>query len=177
MGLGDAVTVVFAVLMLVALTFDVVKRRIPNGLILAGLVTGLALRLAGGWESLVPGLAGAGLALVLTFPLFALRAMGGGDVKLFAVVGMFLGPQGFLFALLASAVVGGVLGLGTALRNGVIVTALLRTRDLGVRALTFGRRGERMTLESAGAITVPYGAAIAIGSVVVWFLYPGRWPW
>jgi Flp pilus assembly protein protease CpaA len=103
--------------------------------------------------------------------------MGGGDVKLFGVAGVFLGPAGFLLALLASALVGGVLGLVAAIRDGVVVTALLRTRDLGVRAATLGRSGDRMTLDSAGAITVPYGAAIAIGSLVVWFLYPGGLTW
>jgi hypothetical protein len=34
-----------------------------------------------------------------------------------------------------------------------------------------------MTLDSAGAITVPYGAAIAIGSMAVWFLHPGGLTW
>jgi len=114
---------------------------------------------------------------VLTFPLFALRAMGGGDVKLFGVVGIFMGPAGFFAALLASALVGGVLGLAAALRGGVILTALLRTRDLALRAATMGSSGERLTLDTAGAITVPYGAAIALGSIAVWFFYPGGWPW
>jgi prepilin peptidase CpaA len=170
-------TLVFGLVMGAALGWDVVKRRIPNWLVSAGLILGVVLRGFDGWASLGAGLAGAGLALALTFPLFALRAMGGGDVKLFAVAGMFLGPAGFLLALLASALVGGVLGLVVAIRSGVVVTALLRTRDLGVRAATFGRAGERMTLDSAGAITVPYGAAIAIGSMAVWFLHPGGLTW
>jgi prepilin peptidase CpaA len=177
MSSGLIATVAFGSVMGVALGWDVAKRRIPNWLVLVGLLVGVVLRGMDGWASLGAGLAGAGLALALTFPLFALRAMGGGDVKLFGVAGVFLGPAGFLLALLASALVGGVLGLVAAIRDGVVVTALLRTRDLGVRAATLGRSGERMTLDSAGAITVPYGAAIAIGSLVVWFLYPGGLTW
>ena len=172
-----AATLAFAAVMTLALVWDVRERRIPNTLIVSGLVLGFGLRVIGGLPALGTGLAGAALALVLTFPLFALRAMGGGDVKLFVVAGMFLGPKAFLLALLASALVGGVLGLAVALQSGVLVTALLRTRDLAVRAATLGRAGDRMTLESAGAITVPYGAAIAIGSIAVWFLFPEGRPW
>jgi prepilin peptidase CpaA len=170
-------TLAFGAVMIAALVWDVRSRRIPNQLVLAGLALGLTIRVFGGWASLGAGLAGAALALALTFPLFALRAMGGGDVKLFAVAGMFLGPAGFLLALLASALVGGVLGVVAAIRGGVIVTALLRTKDLGVKAATLGRGGDRMTLDTPGAITVPYGAAIAIGSLAVWFLYPGGLTW
>jgi prepilin peptidase CpaA len=177
MSSGLAGTLAFAVVMGAALGWDVLKRRIPNWLVVTGLVLGVVLRGFDGWASLGAGLAGAGLALALTFPLFALRAMGGGDVKLFGVAGMFLGPAGFLLALVASALVGGALGIVAAIRNGVVVTALLRARDLGVRAATFGRAGERMTLDSAGAVTVPYGAAIAIGSMAVWFLHPGGLTW
>lgn len=170
-------TVAFGAVMIAALVWDVRERRIPNQLVIAGLVLGLALRASGGWASIGAGLAGGLLALGLTFPLFALRAMGGGDVKLFGVAGLFLGPAGFLLALLASAVIGGVLGLAAAIRGGVVVTALLRTKDLGVKAATLGRGGDRMTLDTPGAITVPYGAAIAIGSLAVWFLYPGGLTW
>ncbi len=63
------------------------------------------------------------------------------------------------------------------MRRGVLVPVLLRTRDLGVNALTLGRAGERLTLNSPGAITVPYGAAIAIGSLAVWFILAPGGPW
>ena len=36
--------------------------------------------------------------------------------------------------------------------------------------LTLGRFGERLTLASPGAITIPYGVAIAVGSIAVWFI-------
>jgi prepilin peptidase CpaA len=153
--------------------WDLVQRRIPNALVVSGLVLGVGIRFIVSDHSLITGLLGAGLALALTFPLFALRAMGGGDVKLFAVTGMFLGPTGFFAALLLSALAGGAIGLFAALRGGVILPVLLRTRDLGVNALTLGRAGERLTLDSPEAITVPYGAAIAIGSLAVWFVLGG----
>jgi prepilin peptidase CpaA len=177
MEIRDIASIALAAIMIAAMTWDLVRRRIPNLLVIAGLVMGAGIRFLVGDASLVQGLFGAGLALALTFPLFALRAMGGGDVKLFSVVGMFLGPMGFFLALLVSAVAGGAIGVLAALRSGVILPVLLRTKYLGVNALTLGRKGERMTLESPTAVTVPYGAAIAIGSLAVWFLYSPGGPW
>jgi prepilin peptidase CpaA len=169
--MSQVMTVAFVLVMAAAMWQDVRTNRIPNKLTLAGFVAALLMRAVIGLGAFGSGLAGAGLALVIMLPLFALRAIGGGDAKLFAVVGAFLGPVGFLMALLASAVVGGFIGVAAAVRRGVIVPVLLACRDLLVHGLTLGRAGERQTIESPGALTVPYGAAIAIGSVAVWFIH------
>lgn len=163
-------TISFVVIMAGAMFTDVRENRIPNRLVLAGLALALVLRAVAGWSPLLNGVLGLGLALLMTVPLFALGAIGGGDSKLFGVVGAFMGPQGFLMALLASAVVGGMLGVAAALRRGVILPVLLACKDLFVNAVTLGRHGSRMRLSSPGAITIPYGAAIAVGSVATWFL-------
>ncbi len=177
-GGGPAVvTLVFCGLMLAALSWDVATRRIPNVLVFMTLGAGLALRAGAGWPALAAGLLGAGLALLITVPLFALRAVGGGDVKLLGAVGAFMGPMGFLFALVATALVGGVLGLGSAIRRGVLLPVLLDTKDLAVHGLTLGKAGARSTLDTPGAITIPYGAAIAIGSVAAWLLLGGTATW
>jgi prepilin peptidase CpaA len=166
----QATTIVFIAIMAAAMISDVRTNRIPNALVGTGFAAALALQALSGWSALASGLIGAGLALLVTVPLFALGAIGGGDAKLFAVVGAFMGPYGFFLALLASAVVGGVLGVGSALRRGVILPVLLGCKDLFVNAVTLGRHGSRQKLEAPGAITIPYGAAIAVGSVATWFL-------
>jgi prepilin peptidase CpaA len=170
-------TLAFVVLTGTAAAWDVTRRRIPNLLVLAGLSAALGLRAVAGWPALGWGLAGAGVALLITFPLFALRGLGGGDVKLFAAVGAFMGPAGFFSALLASAIAGGALALAVAIRRGVLLPVLLSVKDLALNAATLGKAGERATLDSPGAVTVPYGAAIALGSLAVWFLQPGGMPW
>jgi prepilin peptidase CpaA len=163
-------TACFVAVMVVAAVTDARTSRIPNKLVLAGLVAAVVLRAAGGLDLLLGGLAGAALGLALTFPLFALGAIGAGDAKLLAVVGAFMGPRTFVVALLASAVVGGILGLVMAVRSGLLIPLLVRTKDLAVNAATMGARGSRPSLSDAGAVAVPYGVAIAIGSVAVWFV-------
>jgi prepilin peptidase CpaA len=170
-------TAAIVLVMLLAAGFDLLTRRIPNPLVLAGLLAALALRAGGGGGVLLSGLAGAGLALAATFPLFALRGVGGGDVKLFAVAGAFLGGWGFVYTLIVSGLIGGVMGLLYAARRGVLIPVFLNLKDFAASVATLGRGGQRVALETTGAVTVPYGAAIAAGALVVWFALYGGAPW
>ena len=51
---------------------------------------------------------------------------------------------------------------------GTLRSTLSRFRALLFHVVSFGRVGERRTLFSAGAVTVPYGVAIAAGAVTAW---------
>lgn len=166
-------TAMFVAVMVGAMISDVRTNRIPNRLIGVGLVLALTLQAVSGFGALGAAALGAGLALVIAFPMFALGVIGGGDAKLFLVVGAFMGPGGFVYALLASAIVGGLLAIVVAIHRGAILPVLLGCKDLVVHAVTLGRRGGRPTLDQPGAITVPYGAAIALGSIAAWLLLPG----
>jgi prepilin peptidase CpaA len=158
------------VVVAVAVWTDLRSRRIPNTLTIAALVAALAVRAVYGGAVLLDGLLGAGLAFALLLPLFAMGGMGGGDAKLLIAVGAFLGPKGFLVALLATAIAGGIMSLIWAARRGVILPALLNTGGLLKYVVTGGRSGERATLSVPGAVSVPYGVAIAAGAVfALWF--------
>jgi prepilin peptidase CpaA len=168
-------TVTFMALLGYAAWTDVRTRRIPNRLTLGTMFAGLVLGSIAGLDSLAQSVLGAGLGLTLAVVLFGLGAMGGGDGKLLIGVGAFFGYERFVGALLLIAVLGGLLGVFEAVRRGVILPAVLNARGMIRRWLTLGRRGERRTLESPGAVTVPYGIAIVTGSVVWWF-WGGTWP-
>jgi prepilin peptidase CpaA len=106
---------------------------------------------------------GACLAFLLVLPLFAANGLGGGDAKLLISAGAFLGPMAFLQALLFTALAGAALSLFAVARSGVLLPALVTTADLMKYWLTFGRSGERRSLATQGATSVPYGVAIALG--------------
>lgn len=155
-----------------AALMDLRWRRIPNWLVLAGFVAALVIRAVDGPVQVGWGLAGAGLGMALLFPFYMIGGMGGGDVKLLGAVGAFLGPSRLLVALLVMALAGGLMA-------GVAVTARQAWRrtlaNLHTFKLTFGpqtftgwKQAESeacLTLRSEGAVTVPYGVAIAIGAV------------
>jgi len=162
-------SLVFVGVMLVAAATDIHTHRIPNRLIVAGLVLGLVTRALLGWAALGSGLLAASGAMLLGILLFSLGAMGAGDGKLMAVVGAFMGVETTLAALFVAAVVGGVLAILLAIRRGVVLPVLMNTKDLGIWLATLGRKGERVKLDSPGAVAFPFGVAIAIGSLATWF--------
>ena len=164
-AIGLVLTVAFGA------AFDVGTRRIPNFITVGGLFVALVLRFSfGGVDALVGGLLGALLAFMLTFPLFMLRSMGGGDVKLLTAVGAFLGPYNTFIALLATALVGGVLAIAVSLHKRRLGASLVGTftvmRGLALKAISGGELDAVPTLETQGAVTVPYGVAIAVGAVI-----------
>ena len=96
--------------MAAAAAFDWRVQRIPNTLILVGLVLGLGAQLvAAGAPGLARGGIGAGAAIGLLLAPFALRSLGGGDVKLAGVVGAWTGLWVVLEVLLLGALLTGAM--------------------------------------------------------------------
>lgn len=164
-----ATTLVFVASMAVAGFLDFRDRRIPNWLTFGMLLLALGLRLAAGFAPLLDGLGGAALGFALGVMFFALGALGGGDGKLLIAAGAFLGVDGFIGAALVIGILGGLLGVVVAVRRGVILPALLEAGGMLKRWARFRRSPEPRTVESPGAVTVPYGVAISLGALLWWF--------
>lgn len=161
-------TAILAVVLVLATWFDVSQKRIPNWLTVGGTVAALVLRGFTGVEALGTGLLGGTLGLSLGLLLFAIGAMGAGDGKLLVTIGACLGFGGFVQALPLIGLAGGLLALVVAARTGTLLPTLFRFRDLLFHMVSFGRIGERRTLAMPGAVTVPYGVAVAAGVVWAW---------
>jgi prepilin peptidase CpaA len=99
-----------------AAAVDLRTRRIPNWLT-GALVAGGLLQGALACTSVGLGQASTGLLVgfAFTFVLFALGGMGGGDVKLVAGIGAWVGPSRILEILAAEAVIGMLIVVGQAL--------------------------------------------------------------
>jgi len=164
------VSSLFVALMCAAMWSDARTRRLPNRLMVAAVLAGLATRLTLGPGAALIGAEGILLGAALCIPLFALGAIGGGDVKLVAAAGAFLGPGELLWALLLAASLGLLLVLEEIVRRQVVLPVLFRSKDLLVYLVTLGRKGERPLPGASAAITVPYGVAIAAGALVAWFI-------
>ncbi|MEO7987689.1 MAG: prepilin peptidase [Gemmatimonadales bacterium] len=148
---------------------DLRSRRIPNALSVGGLALALILRLPLGWGNVVDGLLGGGLGLALAFPIFLAGGLGGGDVKLLAAVGGYMGPGQLVGACLLIALLGGAFALADAARQGALRAVLLNVFYMLTRWMSPDRRSLSPTLTSPAAMSIPYGVPIAVGSLVWWF--------
>lgn len=110
---------VLAVILNAAMLSDLLTGRIKNHLILTGLVLGLLYQvLTAGTGGIFVFAGGVLLPLAVTFPLFAFRAIGAGDVKLLAVAGGFLGMETMPKCLLWSLLFGALAALLKMLSRG-----------------------------------------------------------
>jgi prepilin peptidase CpaA len=162
-------SVALSALMLAAAVCDVRTRRIPNVLTILGFAVAIGLRATAGPGAGIDGVVGAILAFVLCLPFFVLGVLGGGDAKLLMALGSFTGPRDLLMAMLVIASLGGILGAIDALRKGILLPVLYNCVNIVKHWATLGRRGTNRSLATAGALAIPYGVAIAVGSLVWWF--------
>jgi prepilin peptidase CpaA len=160
--------VALLLLVSIAAVNDLATRRIPNRLILVGLAGALSLHLlaTAPGAALLGALGGMGIALALFLPFYLLRGMAAGDVKLIAVVGAFTGPAEVFEIAVLSWLAGGLMGLVIVLlrRRGQLV--LDNLKHMLRWAVTPGVRMNAPAVQ-ASAGSMPYGLAIAIGTIVV----------
>jgi prepilin peptidase CpaA len=105
------ITVMLA-LLAIALLSDVRERRIPNQLVVSGLLLGLAGHAwLAGFGGLMFAVSGSLVGLLCLLPFHISGGLGAGDVKLMAMCGAFLGPLQVGMASIASLLVGGVIGV------------------------------------------------------------------
>jgi leader peptidase (prepilin peptidase)/N-methyltransferase len=115
----------FGAALLVLTAIDLEHRLLPDAITYPGIVAGLGLALflpsPGFWEALLGALLGGGFFLVVgwVYEKFSGKTgMGGGDVKLLAMIGAFLGVGSLPFIIFISATLGTLAGLGLTLVGG-----------------------------------------------------------
>ncbi len=177
-----------------AVWHDVRARRIPNAVVFPGMLAALALHAllpaAGGPGGLfgVPAgglgigaaLGGLGLGLAFLLPMYALRLMGAGDVKLLAMVGAFVGAGQVLAVGVVALALGGLLALAFAawqrsLRR-VVANACRMALHTTLAALAGG--GVQVAPPQAASGRLPYAVAIAAATAacVLWLRAFGEMP-
>lgn len=141
---------VFCAALLAVFVIDLHHQIIPDVISLPGIVLGFAASFLNplvNWQSAAIGiLAGGGVLYLIaaTYYLCTKReGMGGGDIKLLAMIGAFLGWQALPFVVFASSVLGSLAGIGAMLRQ-----------------------------KKGGKTVIPYGPFLAVAAVLYLFFRP-----
>ncbi len=158
------------IVIIIAGYYDWKWRRIPNWLIISGLVTGFVLQaLIGGFPALANALQGWLLGMALLIIPFILRGMGAGDVKLLGVVGAMQGWVFVVNAFLWMAVWGGIMAIIALLASGKMQILVLQLAA-GYYPPWQVKLAVMKGKVSPGKTTIPYGVAIGLGviSSMIW---------
>lgn len=162
---------------------DLLYRRIHNLLIVLLLALWLVLPVSamfgfGPWgtmgsaelfDQVAYGLLGAMLVLVMGFGLFCLGRVGAGDIKLLAVVSLWMYQSDQMAFLIVTALAGGLLALCLPWLNQIEHTLALRWQRLAIAC-------PRLNIPLPVVLTdqrpqgLPYGVAIAIGALYTLFV-------
>jgi prepilin peptidase CpaA len=150
-------------------------RRIPNWLTVPGAFAGFSLHSwIAGWRGALMSLEGVGLALIILLPLVLLKALGAGDWKLMGGIGAILGPWMFLFVLLASVLVSGLMAVATMIWTKRVKTTLRNLAVLVRGFFSFGLRvNPEISLDNPALLKLPFGVAATIGTLVCFLA--ARW--
>ncbi|WP_397539469.1 prepilin peptidase [Rummeliibacillus pycnus] len=137
-----AVALLFISLLVIITVSDIVYMLIPDKVLLPFAVVLSICRVFSSldpwWDAIVGAFVGFGILFVIAF--VSKGGMGGGDIKLFFVIGLVLGFKLTIVALFVSAVIGLV---------------------AGVVQLIWQKRGRKQP--------IPFGPWIAVGSVLTYF--------
>lgn len=159
---------VLVLLLLVATTIDVRERRIPNWLVASGMCAALAFHIvAPQGEGLGFALSGLGVGMATLLPMYALRVMGAGDVKLMGMIGAFLGVHGVIGAVLASMAAGGILAIAITAGKRMLPQMLANLgdmmRQIHIKKMLGPGSAAMAPVPSVGKM--PYAVAITAGTL------------
>lgn len=99
-------------LLLLAIHMDIVSYKVKNHLILSGVILGLMIQLYEvGWFGIVVWLCGVIAPIILLFPLFLIKGLGAGDIKLFSVIGGFYGVSFVLKSIITAFIVAAIISI------------------------------------------------------------------
>lgn len=150
--------VVFPFCMVFSAVSDTLSMTIANRvpLLLLGVFLVVAPLTGMAWADIGLHLAAGALLLTVTFALFAFGGMGGGDAKLIAATGVWMGlGMPLMEYLLTSTILGGVLTLSILAFRSSLLSRVV-SQNMFLKNFSEDARG------------VPYGIALGLGGLVTY---------
>lgn len=160
-----------AIILIISVITDLRTQKIYNWVTFPGMVCGLILNLVGsGASGVLFGLEGmlVGMTWII---LVLLRGSGFGDLKLLMTVGAFIGPVFTGWTILYTAIAGGVMGIGFALRRRVLKHTV-KNAVIGAHVFAAVQSADSLNgmVEQSKAGKMAYAPAIAVGVLLTWLL-------
>ncbi|MCK5003097.1 MAG: prepilin peptidase [Gammaproteobacteria bacterium] len=161
----EGVIILLLIILLPAAVFDFKCHRIPNIISLSGWIIGPVLYAV---SDALPGVSsslyGFLLIFALSLPLYVLRWMGAGDVKLMAGVGAIVGIEHAPIVFLGIVMTGAVMGVIMLLHSKLIKDSFQRYATMLGVGLTLKKPMYLAPNEQEQKVVLPYAIPIAVGT-------------
>ncbi|WP_110933729.1 A24 family peptidase [Paenibacillus bouchesdurhonensis] len=161
------------ILLAAAFVTDIRTMKIPNTITITGTLLGTAYHvITNGGQGFVFSAKGAAVGFGIMAILYVVRAVGGGDVKLFAAIGAWVGVPLTLSMLLYSIVAAGCIGILILIcRREVVMRlgAVLRS-VIGIIVLRSASPVQALTAKDK-PLTFPFMLAVLPGSIMAVYYF------
>lgn len=150
---------------------DYKEKRVPNWLNAAIALVGFAVQAAYfGWGGVAHGACGMLVGFSVLIGFWLMHAMGAGDVKLMAAIGVWFGPMMTFAAFCVGALIGGAIASAMILSAGKFWHAFANFQTIMVKVKRMDTLfGDYASAKSFGDTSqlLPYGVPLTIGSVII----------
>lgn len=169
-------TIAVSVIVIIALVIDVISLKIPNKITVPALVAGLIFAVTtGGLPKLGYSFVGSIIGFTMMYILYRFKAVGAGDVKLFAALGSWTGAVFVCYSAVYSILYAGLLGVCLffvvrPLVNNVFSSIVTKTHlsQTGMWTMLMKQR--------AADVHIPFMITVVPGVVTAWYsMAGGRW--
>lgn len=156
---------VLTVILIIAVVVDLREQRIPNVLILCGLICGVTQMVVQVSDAhILSRICALFLGIGILFIPFALGGIGAGDVKLLGLIGFLTGVKPLVTIALVSFVIGGIISclyiIGHRYRQYGSARAVLISIMNSVPA-------KKILAREEGNLAIPFSVPLAVGTLVV----------
>lgn len=161
---------IFLALVIIAGIWDLTTYRIPNKLSFPLIISGLAYNLF--TNNIKTSLLGFGVCFLIGLIFWLLGGMGGGDLKMMAGIGSWVGLEASLAILLLASAIGLIWALVDIIRHKELKK---KTKELKVNLLQLYLLKEKSQVlkEKNLKNPIPYGTCIALSTLVIFLISGG----
>ncbi len=168
-------TVLLLLLLVFALFSDIKTYKIKNTIILPFILIGIIINLCVyGVERLHTVIIGIIIPIICLVPLYSLKMLGGGDIKLFSAIGAIMGHKFVISAIGFSFLSGGIIALIIMLirknfkKRFVYLYQYLKNcfMTLSIQPYTYINFGSKNAITEDNSGRFPFAIAVAFGTVI-----------
>lgn len=155
--------IVFFIMAVVAVGCDIKRRRIPNTVIILGVLSAMGVRLCSGTATQAGVvLVSMSIPFVLFFPIYKLGMMGAGDVKFLCMFSVLLSWEQVIYFLFYACLLGAVWSLLRMIGQKSFVRRFAYFGDYIIKSVKSGTAEKYYTKEQGYTDTIAFALPIAL---------------